>query len=103
MKIRIADDSLRFRLGRADVEALRMQDELQHRLPTGPGAALVFSLRLSERTTEWSIAARDNAVEVLVPKEPLRSWLTSDDLELERQLEKPHLLLMIEKDRHDSP
>jgi hypothetical protein len=98
MNVRISDGILRFRLGSADVSALRSAGELSQRLPTGPCDGFTFSLRLGG---DWSISRNGDGIFVEGPRSSLSPWLEGPTTELEATLHEPGLRLLIEKDHHD--
>jgi hypothetical protein len=98
MNVRISDGTLRFRLGSADVSALRATGELNQRLPTGPDDGITFSLRLGG---DWSISRGGDGIQVEGPRSPLSEWLDGPATELETRLSESGLRLLIEKDHHD--
>ena len=100
MKLRIHENSLRIRVNRPDLEALRRDGRIEHRLPIGAGATLVYRLELSDADA-LSARLEGACVTVSLPRAMAQSWFAEDAVALSASQpvdEHESLTLLIEKD-----
>ncbi len=73
MKLRIHENSLRIRVNRPDLDALRRDGCIEHRLVIALGSALVYRLELCE---EQSLSARldGSCVTIRLPRAMAEEW-----------------------------
>jgi hypothetical protein len=101
MKLRIRENTLRFRLGRSEVETFERKGVI--------GDKVSFGLRVDEfsysleKTTEdgFSACFSDGQIVVRVPASDADNWANSDDVSLSgtfRADEQTELKILIEKD-----
>lgn len=101
MKLRIRENTLRFRLGRSEVETFERKGVI--------GDKVSFGLRVDEfsysleKTTEdgFSACFSDGKIVVRVPASDADNWANSDDVSLSgtfRADEQTELKILIEKD-----
>ena len=98
MKIRIAKQSLRFRLSHRDFATLTEANELQEVLQTGPQTQIVFRLQIAEQAPSRPLQQDGPHVNLTVARSAWTLWAEGADIEWTWQLQNPDLLLMIEKD-----
>lgn len=103
MKLRCTTGSIRIRVQRSDIEALRkygMKSEIIH-LPDGN--AFGFSLMISKNEKDHPIAVdfEDFMVEVFLPAKSAGEWMDSEQVGMEDSLNLPDgskLVVLVEKD-----
>ncbi len=100
MKLRIRENSLRLRLGPAEVAQLVDAGSIAEAIHFGPGQKLAYTLKTGnvERPTT---SFRDSQINVIVPKETARQWANSKEVGIEATQQLPtggQLQLLIEKD-----
>lgn len=101
MKIRIKDNSIRYRLTKSEVDQLAGKGEVTGRTEFAPGSPIFYYRILI--TEEKVIAAKfdQKGISILVPKELVRKWATTDLVGLEHEQEiddEASLRILIEKD-----
>lgn len=102
MKLRIKGNSLRLRLGPAEIGRLlefgRVEDTI-HFAPQ-PGAALTYALEIASVKADASLRYRPNEVTVLLSPEAATQWAQSDEITISGQSEVGEgvLSLIVEKD-----
>jgi hypothetical protein len=96
MKIRCQANSLRFRLGKSDVETLREQGKVREAITLG------LSFELYAAALPAPAAALDGGLlRIGLPAGQLEDWVSSDVVGIEAELDLgqgPSLHLLIEKD-----
>ena len=100
MKLRIKGNSIRLRLLRSEVERFAAEGEISDELGFG-GAALRYSLRMSEKAESINAEFANNEIVVLVPDAFARDWASNDEVgfETEQAIGKDETLtILIEKD-----
>ncbi len=100
MKLRVRHNSIRFRLGQSEVEALWETGAFRERILFPGGARLEYELVASGI---GSISAKfaDGVVSVSVPKAELDTWHSTDRIGIRASVDAPageKLLVLIEKD-----
>lgn len=101
MKLRCAENSLRLRVRKSDVEQLQNQGFIQESVTFGIDQILQYRLLISD-VKELSASFENGLILVQIPEKEAAHWINSDQVGLERK-GTPHIL--IEKDfpcRHTS-
>jgi len=104
MKLRIHENSLRLRVNRPDLEALRRDGSIEHHLAIAPGKALVYRLAIgaaTEITAELINAGDGCCVTVWLPHEQAERWYDDAEVSLSEVRTiagQAPLELLIEKD-----
>ena len=80
MKLRIKGDSLRFRVGPAEVQRLIASGRVEETIHFAPGARLTYALEHSETASGLSLNQRPDEVVVTVPTRIACAWANSDDV-----------------------
>lgn len=70
MKLRIADNSVRFRLGRSDVAQLQATGSVEAELRFANGSALVYRLIADARIETPRASFANATIEVVIPPHP---------------------------------
>ena len=101
MKIRIKDNSLRYRLTKSEVEQLHTQGEVTGQTEFQSGRA-VFFYRLAQSDLMHPTAQfMDGGITVHIPKQTLSEWATTDQVGISHTQdndEESGLKILIEKD-----
>lgn len=102
MKIRILGNSLRFRLGRSEVQAFGITRIVEERVSFGPRPQIDFCYRLETTPgNEFLGSFVDGIITVRVPETLVNHWVQSEQVSLEGNQkldEKTNLHFLIEKD-----
>ena len=101
MKLRIRDNSLRLRLERGEVAALR--DQQQVAASTGFANGAVFSYRVESSRASQDLEAvyENNALIVRIPAATVHAWADSGQISIQGEQELPEgefLAILVEKD-----
>lgn len=100
MKLRIKDQSIRFRLSQNEVQKLDTEGEIVASTCIGESALTYVINRALEQT--FSCNFLEGKISVRVPIDILQTWCNSDQVSIECNLPKsgqiPSLQLLIEKD-----
>lgn len=100
MKLRIHENSLRLRVNRPDLDTLRRDGRIEHRLVISAGSALVYRLELCD-APQLSAQLDGTCVTVKLPRAMAQAWYDDDQVSLTGvQTGDPQfpLTLLIEKD-----
>lgn len=102
MKLRMLGDSLRFRLGRSEVESFGRSGSIERRVRFGksPNDDLLYKLEITD-ATEFSGSFTNGEITVCVPRAIADTWLRSEDVSIsgsQRLDEQAELKFLIEKD-----
>ncbi len=101
MKLRIRDNSLRFRLTRSEVETLR-DDGLINATLNFPGGAMIhYIVQGSASVVEPTADFADNNIRIRIPEPAVRAWADSEQVSItaEESLDGgASLALLLEKD-----
>jgi hypothetical protein len=107
MKLRIAGNSVRFRLKRSDLSRLLDTGRVSESTCLGNAATLTYRLRLDPLAAEtgWSIVGQ--VIEAVIPESVARSWASANEVGLyaDRVVDGKTISLVIEKDfacRHEA-
>ena len=106
MKLRIHRNSVRFRLGRSEVERLLETGKIQEHVSFGPESAhrLWYTLELSETEPEICAAFDCTNLRIVLPTRLARRWASSDEVGIEAAqdvgggISGEQLQVLIEKD-----
>jgi hypothetical protein len=106
MKLRIHRNSVRFRLGRSEVQRLLETGRVQEHVSLGPEPAhrLWYTLELSETEPEVCAAFDCTNLRVTLPTRITRRWADSDDVGIEAAqdvgggISGEQLQVLVEKD-----
>ena len=100
MKLRVRHNSVRFRLGQSEVEALRNTGSCRERILFPGGAQLEYAL-VASGNGEIAASFSNGVVTVSIPKDELNSWHATDRIGLRASLDvagEEKLLVLVEKD-----
>ena len=102
MKIRIRGNSLRFRLGRSEVQAFGLSGMIEERVEFGPPPQIDFCYRLEKTSgNEFLGSFNDGVITVRIPEMLVKHWVESDQTGLDGSQklgEQTDLHILIEKD-----
>lgn len=100
MKLRIKGDSLRLRVGPAEVERLIGSGRIEGTIRFAPGVQLTYALELSGSAASVAVVGSPGEVVVIVPSVVAREWADGDDVGIYAALPNGvgSLELAIEKD-----
>lgn len=96
MKLRIENQTVRFRLSPKDIERLTVEGRVIDTLQITPDAVWAYSLEAAEGINEPRVDAETQNMKIILPDGQLNDWISSPDLEWEFNSDKLHV--MIEKD-----
>jgi len=100
MKLRIAENELRFRLNKTDVACLSSGEDIFLSIPIA--LASIVSYRLSPiKTDETKVTLESGSVVISLPEKQTKTWALSNEISWSIQYENGSsspLLLLIEKD-----
>jgi hypothetical protein len=80
MKIRIQGDSLRLRVGPAEVEQLISSGRIEETIHIAPGAHLTYALQHSAAAESLAVTHALQEVTVIVPTSVAQAWANGDDV-----------------------
>jgi len=101
MKLRIAGNSLRLRLGRMEVARLASEGLVEAWVEFGAASHLTYRLLAEERSGSLHAAFREGVIEVSVPKGVALAWAHGDDVSLQSDQDTgsgARLTILVEKD-----
>ena len=101
MKLRICGNSIRVRLGKAEVAHLAAGGMVTQTTAILPGACLVTSVETSPKAPRPNATFADGRLLILLPAESARHWAASEKVSLEGSQdagEGQTLSLLVEKD-----
>lgn len=101
MKLRIKDNSVRLRLTRSEVDALRASGFMASKIDFPGGRELRYRLESSPASVSPAAFFADNAVTVRLPETAVLAWATSDQVSLQgdQLLDNGAMLtILVEKD-----
>ena len=103
MKLRIKDDSVRFRIAPSEVEVLLREGALTSRVRFSlrPQRSLHYSLVLDESLAKATVGFNDGEILARLPREEAERWASTDAVSLAGKMElgdTSSLFLLIEKD-----
>lgn len=80
MKLRIKGDSLRLRVGPAEVQQLMDSGRIEETIHFAPGVHLIYALEHSETAACLSASQTRDEVAVIVPTSIAQAWANGDDV-----------------------
>jgi len=80
MKIRIHGDSLRLRVGPAEVEQLISSGRIEETIHIAPGAHLTYALQHSAAAGSIAVTHALHEVTVIVPSSIAQAWANGDEV-----------------------
>lgn len=101
MKIRIKDNSIRYRLTRSEVEQLASKGEVTAHTEFGGGQPIFAYRIVSDDVNEISARFNAGGISVSVPKQTVSRWALGDDVGFSHEQEAGDdavLKVLIEKD-----
>ena len=100
MKLRVRDNSLRFRLAKSEVAALQEEGHVIASTQFPGGARLEYVVELNPSARAMSASFADGVLRVVLPEESGRNWASSDEISLqgEAALDDGGLGILVEKD-----
>ncbi len=101
MKLRIKDNSVRLRLTRSEVDALRASGIVASKIDFPGGRALQYRLESSPASVSPAAFFADTAVTVRLPEAAVLAWATTEQVSLqgEQLLDDGEMLkILVEKD-----
>jgi hypothetical protein len=78
MKIRIRANTVRFRLGKSEMEILRDGDAVVEMLSFGPDSSIVWSVRVGAADSDAEIESSTGVVRLTIPR---LDWLEDESVE----------------------
>ncbi len=101
MKIRIKDNSIRYRLTKSEVDQLAGKGEVTGRTEFAPGSPVFYYRILSADVSEIVAKFDQKGITLNVPKDQTRAWAASDNVGMEQYQDiddEASLRILIEKD-----
>lgn len=101
MKLRIQDNSIRFRLSQTEVRSLRDQCLLSSQINFLGGTRFRYSLECSPASVRSSAKFRDDELRVVLPESVVREWADSAQVSIDADQEIDDggvLGILVEKD-----
>lgn len=101
MKLRIRENTLRFRLGRSEVETFDQTGTIGNTVRFGPGKNDFGYVLEKTPDTNFSASFADGIIVVRVPASNANSWASTDEVSLAGTFladEQTELRILIEKD-----
>lgn len=101
MKLRIRDNSIRFRLSQADVQSLREECLLSSQLNFLGGSRFRYSLECSPASVRSSATFEDGELRVVLPESVVREWADSSQVSIDAEQPVDNgdtLIILVEKD-----
>jgi hypothetical protein len=101
MKIRIKENSIRFRLNKKDIAAFGREGFIEEKTDFLNGPPFRYSLQMKKGIDALEAAFSDNRISIYVPETMVTEWTSTDVVGFENNMETgngQHLFLLIEKD-----
>lgn len=101
MKLRTTHNSIRIRIRKSEIEALKAEGQVVERIRFPLGTLLQFALQIDEKEEKVTAGLEDNFLKVSIPKREAEAWMNSNQVGIEKHipvLENEELHLLIEKD-----
>lgn len=101
MKLRIRDNSLRLRLERGEVAALRDQQQVTASTGFADGAVFRYRVECSRAGQDLEAIYEDNALIVRIPPATVHAWADSGQISMQGEQVLPDgecLAILVEKD-----
>ena len=101
MKMRIRGDSIRLRVTRPELEAIKSTGEIKDSITFGANSKLDYCLDVAARTRSPTASFSASSVLVSLPQSTFETWANSDDVSIEAE-QRNHgagtLSILVEKD-----
>lgn len=97
MKIRIRGNSIRYRLDKLDIQALKKNGKVEEETRIGP-SSLHFCVRIGDK---YKVKLEGSAVHMSIPAEQAKDWIDTELVGLQFEQQNPDnsvLKILIEKD-----
>ena len=101
MKLRIRDNSLRFRLTQSEVDSLRKDGSIRSAVNFPGGASIDYVVESVSSAADTSAIFANNRIELRIPKSAVDAWADSDQVSIKSDvtLEGDDVLtLLLQKD-----
>lgn len=101
VKLRIRDNSIRLRLERSEVEALRNHGQVMARTGFPGGQSFAYAVESSPANTAPGAHFSENVVTVRIPEATVRTWATSEQISIDSEQlldDGATLRILVEKD-----
>ena len=100
MKLRIQDNSVRFRLTRKEVYALRDDGRVSAAVSFPDGSSLEYSVETSTLTGQPRASYSSDGLVVQIPQAAARHWAVTEEVSITgaQPLEQGQLSILVEKD-----
>lgn len=100
MKLRIQDNSIRLRLTRKEVDALRDDGRVSAAVSFPDGASLEYSVETSTLTGQPRASYSPDGLVVQIPQAAARHWAVTEEVSITgaQPLENGQLSILVEKD-----
>lgn len=100
MKLRIQGNSIRFRLTRKEVDALRDDGRVSAEVCFPDGSSLEYSVETSTLTGQPRAGYSPNGLVVQIPQAAARQWAATEEVSITgaQALENGQLSILVEKD-----
>jgi hypothetical protein len=100
LKLRIQDNSIRFRLTRREVDALRDDGRVSAAVCFPDGASLEYSVETSTLTGQPRASYSPDSLVVQIPQAAARHWAATEEVSITgaETLESGQLSILVEKD-----
>ncbi len=79
MKLRMQKNHLRLRLSQGEVATLERTGAVAEAITFGPGAALRYSLEVSDACTGGKATLEGTSITIVLPREQAEVWLHTDE------------------------
>jgi hypothetical protein len=101
MKIRIRGNSVRFRLTKKEVQAMKETGVFEERTVFGPNRVFRYVLEASEQVASLQAEFSNDCIKLIMPSSDAAGWYDSDQIGFENTIENGEeggLFLLLEKD-----
>ena len=100
MKLRVRDNSLRFRLAKSEIAKLHEDGRVEASTQFPGGVQLQYAVVLSRSAQEMTASFEEGVLQVELPEGPAIQWALSDEISLqgEASLDEGGLSILVEKD-----
>jgi hypothetical protein len=100
LKLRIQNNSIRFRLTRKEVDALRDTGRVSAAVSFADGSCLEYSIETSTLTGQLRANYSAGGLAVQIPQATARQWAVTDEVSITgaQPLENGELAILVEKD-----
>jgi len=100
VKLRVRDNSLRFRLSKGEVAALQDNGQVMASTQFPGGAQLQYVVELSQAATTMTASFADGLLRVALPEAAGSAWALSEEISLQgaAALGEGELSILVEKD-----